>query len=341
MIEQPCPAESRLPVTRPGRLSASRRAFLASCSAALLRAGSRLPQSRDIKWAVSLGLWGHYPHASFNDVLDVMQDTGFIGIRLTGYPGVLKRYDLTPETIARETAKRGLQVATISFNGPSHEPAQQDRFLASGRKAMEFLKTFGANRLVCFAPNRAQLSDAAFRTMCQSFNRLGELGGEMGFRVGVHNHVDQMVEKPEEIDRCMELTDHRHFGFAPDTAHLLLGGSDPVKTLAHYRNRLIFVDYKDARRTDPAADLKLPDGKVYPKESRAAKFLSSIYDLGDGDIDFPACHQILKKIHYQGWICVDLDVARNGPKASFRRCGQYIVSKLEPIYASNSLGRDA
>lgn len=333
IIEQPGVTGADLRVAPRGRLSTTRRAFLASLSACLLRAGDRLPQNRDVKWAVSLGLWGHFRHVSFTDVLEIMQETGFTGIRLTGYPGFLKSYDITPEAIQRETSKRGLQVATISFNGPAHDPALQDRYLADGRKAMEFLKTFGANRLVCFPPNRSNLNDAAFRTMCQSFNRLGEIGGEMGFHVGLHNHLDQMVEKPEEIDRCMELTDHRYFGFAPDTAHLLLGGSDPVKTISRYRSRLVFLDYKDARWTEPTADLKLPNGKVYPKESRAAKFLNSIYDLGDGDVDFPGCHQILKKIHYQGWICVDLDVARNGPKASYRRCGHYIVSKLEPIYA--------
>jgi sugar phosphate isomerase/epimerase len=103
--------------------------------------------------------------------------------------------------------------------------------------------------------------------------------------------------------------------------------------LSKYRNRLVFLDYKDARWTEPASDLKLPNGKVYPKDSRAARFLNSIYDLGDGDVDFLACHQVLKKVHYEGWICVDLDIARNGPKADYHHCGKYIVSKLEPIYA--------
>jgi inosose dehydratase len=317
----------------PVRMSVSRRAFLAGLAASLAQASERLPQNKNIKWAVSLGLWGHFKKAPFTDVLDVMQDTGFPGIRLTGYPGFLKSYDITPEAIAKETAKRRLRVATISFNGPSQDAAQQDRYLADGRNAMEFLKTLGSNRLVCFPPNRSHLNDAAFKTMCQSFNRLGEIGGEMGFKVGLHNHLDQMVEKPEEVDRCMELTNPQLFGFSPDTAHLLLGGSDPVKMVGKYRNRLVFLDYKDARWTEPATDLKLPNGKTYPKESRAARFLNSIYDLGDGDVDFPACHQILKKIHYEGWICVDLDIARNGPRASYQHCGKYIVSKLEPIYA--------
>jgi inosose dehydratase len=320
-------------ITQTSFLSPSRRAFLATLSASLLRAGDHLPQNRNVKWAVSLGLWEHLNHVAFTDVLDVMQDTGFIGIRLTGYPGFLRTYDITPEAMERETSKRHLHVVTISFNGPAHDASQQDRYLADGRKVMEFLKSFGANRLVCFAPSRAHLNDAAFKTMCQSFNRLGEIAGEMGFRAGLHNHLDQMVEKPEEIDRCMELTDPKLFWLSPDTAHLLLGGADPVKTIAKYRQRLMFLDYKDARSTEPSADVKLPNGKIYRKESRAAKFLSSIYDLGDGEVDFPGCHQILKQIHYKGWICVDLDIARNGPKASYHRCGRYIVSKLEPIYA--------
>jgi hypothetical protein len=36
---------------------------------------------------------------------------------------------------------------------------------------------------------------------------------------------------------------------------------------------------------------------------------------------------------YKGWLCVDLDVARNGPRASYERCGAYVVNKLEPVYA--------
>ena len=315
------------------RWASSRRAFVTAMSAAFLRAGEKLPQNKNVKWAVSLGLWGHFKFVPFTDVLDVMQDTGFIGIRLTGYPGFLKNYDITPDFLEKEMSKRRLHVATISFNGPSQDPAQQDKYLADGKNAMEFLKRFGANRLVCFPPSRAHMNDAAFRTMCESFNRLGEIAGHMGFKAGLHNHLDQMVQKPEEIDRCMEMTDPKLFWFSPDTAHLLLGGSDPVKMISKYRQRLMFLDYKDARWTQPAVDVRLPNGRVYAKDSNAAKFLSSIYDLGDGDVDFPSCHQVLKQIHYKGWICVDLDIARNGPKASYQRCGRYIVEKLEPIYS--------
>jgi len=200
---------------------------------------------------------------------------------------------------------------------------------------MHFLQGFGADRLVVFPPGRmkpGQDVDAGFRAMCKGFNLIGEAAGEMGFQAGVHNHMDEMVQSSQEVDLCMQLTDPKLFNFAPDTAHLYLGGSDVVKKFDKYKHRLVFMDYKDARWTTPKADVILPNGKVEKKDSSEAKFFDSIYDLGDGDIDFPGCHRILKQIRYKGWNCVDLDRTRKGPRASYVHCGDYIVNRLEPIY---------
>jgi inosose dehydratase len=305
-------------------------------AAALGRAAATLPANRNVKWAVSAGLWSHFPRGPFTDILDVMRDTGFIGIRLTGFPGILKTYGLTAGQMEKEISARGLAVATISFGGPSHDPTQHKTVVANAREAMKFLNGFGARRLVVFPPARLQPGadvETAFRAMCQCFNRIGEAAGEMGFQAGVHNHLNEMVEGPEEVDRCMEMTDPRLFHFAPDTAHLHLGGCDVVKTLDKYRKRIVFADYKDARWTTPQADVKLANGVAHAKDSQSARFFDSIYDLGDGEIDFPACHRILKEIGYKGWLCVDLDRARNGPRASYERCGAYVVNRLERIYA--------
>lgn len=313
----------------------NRRTFLAGLSGSLAAAASKLPANENIKWALSLGLWNHFRPVAFTDVLDVMKDTGFIGIRLTGFPGVLKTYNITPAEMEKEVSKRHLHVATISFGGPANDPAQHDKVIEDARRAMKFLQTFGANRLVVFPPARMKAGadvKAGYAAMCQCYNRLGEVAGEMGFQAGLHNHLDEMVEKPDEVDRCMAMTDPKLFHFAPDTAHLHLGGSNVVEMFQKYKQRLVFMDYKDAKWTTPAADFVAGSGKVYPKDSKEAKFFSSIYDLGDGEIDFPACHRILKSIGYKGWICVDLDTARQGPMHSYRHCGEYIVRNLEPIY---------
>jgi inosose dehydratase len=316
-------------------LNMNRRAFLASLSASFAMAATRLPANKNVKWAVSAGLWSHFRKVQFTDILDMMRDTGFIGVRLTGFPGILKTYDITASQMEKECSKRNVHVVTISFGGPAHDASMEKKFLDDARVAMNFLKNFGAKHLVVFPPARLKAGanvDAAFKTMCQTYNHLGDVAGEMGFTAGLHNHLEEMVEKPDEVDRCMALTDPKLFAFSPDTAHLHLGGSNVVEKFKKHKHRLMFMDYKDAKWTTPTGDWKQDNGRVLAKDSREAKFFNSIYDLGDGEIDFPSCHRVLKEIDFKGWICVDLDTARKGPRYSYDRCGEYVVKKLEPIY---------
>jgi inosose dehydratase len=293
----------------------TRREALRGLAGFLAQAAQQLPANRNVHWALGSNLWNSFPGTTFTDILDVMRDTGFLGLRLTQYPQILTKYNVTPENMERELSRRGLHVITISFNGAADEPAKHAQILANARDAMTFLRRFGADRLVVFSPSRGK-SDDAFAAMCRFYNQLGETAGEMGFKAGLHNHLGQMVQTPEEIDRCMALTDPKLFYLAPDTAHVYLGGGDPAAIMEKYKRRLMMADYKDAKRA-----------------GLTAKYLTNTYDLGDGEIDFPACHKVLHSIRYQGWLCVDLDIARNGPRVSYQRCGAYIVKALEPIYA--------
>ena len=291
----------------------TRRTALALFAATLSRAAGKLPANKNVKWALGANLWNSFPRVPFTDILDVMKDTGFIGIRMTQFPQILKTYNVTVPELQKELSKRGCQIITISFNGPTHDPAKRSDVLASAKTAMTFLKEFDATHLVVFSPNRSNASEAAFKAMCECFNAIGETANEMGFRAGLHNHIGQIVQTSEEVDRCMAMTDPKLFSFSPDTAHLYLADCDVVKTLDKHKSRLMLLDYKDARKNSD-------------------KLLDNIFDLGDGAVDFPGCHRVLKSIGFKGWLCVDLDVARKGPRASYERCAEYVVNKLEPIY---------
>lgn len=298
----------------------TRRETLALLAATLARAAARLPANRNVRWALGSNLWNYFPRVPFTEILDVMRDTGFIGIRLTQFPKILETYSITAAQMEREATRRGCHVVTISFNGPSHDPSRRAEVVASAKTAMNFLKPFGANHLVVFPPNRRNAtSPAAFEHMCETFNEIGRAAREMDFYAGLHNHMGEMVQNPDEIDRCMARTDPKLFFFSPDTAHLHLAGCDVVGTLEKYKHRLMMADYKDAKRPAHAP----PD--TFDR--------NCIFDLGDGEIDFPGCHRVLKSITFQGWLVVDLDIARQGPRASYERCGQYVVNRLEPIYA--------
>jgi len=260
----------------------------------------------------------------------VMEQTGVPGIRLANFPGVLNKYGLTAAQLHTELSKRNLNVATISWNGPLQDPAQRQQALDSAREAMKFLADFGASHLVVFSPglNRGgTAAPGAFEEMCKRCNEIGELAGTMGFTAGVHNHMGQMVQTREEIDRFMTLVDPKLFGFSPDTAHLDLAGCDVAGTIEKYKSRIKFLDYKDAKRPAP-----VPPAAGGAPAGGGGGFIQNIFDLGDGEVDFPACHRILKGMNYKGWICVDLDIARLKPMADYVRCGTYVVNKLEPIY---------
>jgi len=298
----------------------NRREAIALLAASCARAASRLPANRNVKWGLGSNLWNYFPRVPFTDILDVMRDTGFIGLRLTQFPEILKTYDITAAKMQHEAEKRGCRIVTISFNGATHDPAKRAEVVASARAAMTFLKEFGASHLVVFSPNRRfAAAPNAFQAMCESFNAIGEAAREMGFYAGLHNHMGQIVQNPDEVDRCMALTDPKLFHFSPDTAHLHLAGCDVVKTLEKHKHRLVMADYKDAKR--------LPGAKPDTFDR------ASIFELGAGEIDFPGCHRVLKSIDFQGWLIVDLDIARDGPRASYERSGRYVVQKLESVYA--------
>src|SRR6201992_290636 len=107
----------------------TRRAMLALLSASLARAADRLPANRNVKWGLGSNLWNSFPGTHFTDILDVMRDTGFIGLRLTQYPQILTKYNITPERMEAEVSKRHLHIITISFNGAADDPAQHGQVL--------------------------------------------------------------------------------------------------------------------------------------------------------------------------------------------------------------------
>ena len=150
----------------------TRRELLGWLAAAAAQAGASIPGNRNVKWALSAALWRYFRPVPFTDILDVMKDTGFIGIRLTGFPGILKTYGISAEQMRVEVDKRGLHVATISFNGPLEAPGQRAKVLTDAREAMKFLAGFGASHLpysrpaarTCPTPPSARCAPAATRS---------------------------------------------------------------------------------------------------------------------------------------------------------------------------------
>jgi len=322
-----------------------RRTLLLSAAAAQLgalrdRLAAQTSGDRNLKWAVSMFLWtstqwkDNEP-APWREMLDVIKDTGFDGFRLTGWPQSLKRYGIEVEALEKELSRRGLRIATVSWGGPADVPAQHARLEESAREVCRFLNRFGTTELVVFSPGRPNkvLVREHMRRACEFYDRLGDICAGYGTRAGLHNHSQgQLVESQDEVELMLKLTDPKRFHWAPDTIHLYIGGCDVVGLFEKYGHRLIFMDYVDCKYTYAGEDLPVPNGAVEKAGSHNATFMLSNKDLGDGVIDFPALHRVLKKNRYKGWICIDHHYTPVSPRHSFTKCRKYIREKLEPIY---------
>src|SRR5450432_3576143 len=156
-------------------MNITRRTAVGLLAGTLVRAADRLPANKNVKWALGSNLWNSFPPFSFIDIFDVMKDTGFIGVRVTQFPQILTKFNITTEQMKKEAEKRGLSIITISFNGPAYDAAQRPKMFADARTAMTFLKNFDAKLLVVFSPNRSNLTEASFKVMCETYNQLGEI----------------------------------------------------------------------------------------------------------------------------------------------------------------------
>jgi sugar phosphate isomerase/epimerase len=317
-------------------------AALASNAATLasFRGRASAAAGPNIHWAVSMGLWTttQWPDRApvpFTDMLDVIKDTGFEGIRFTGFPKSLETYDLSLAFLDRELSKRGLHIATLSFGGEASDASKHAAIDKSAREACEFLKHFGSTVLTVFSPKRPNkvLVREHLRVACEYYNHLGDLCGEYGIRAGLHNHSQgQLVENQDEVELMLKLTDPKRFHWAPDTVHLYMGGCNIVELFHKYAYRLVSMDFIDGKYQFQTEDMTLANGKSEKAGSQNGTFMLSNRDLGDGEIDFRALTRELKRVRYKGWIVFDDHYSALGPRKDFERTMKYIRERLQPIY---------
>jgi sugar phosphate isomerase/epimerase len=312
-----------------------------AASLAALREQVSAAAGPNIRWAVSMFLWtstqwGDRAPVPFSDMLDVIKDTGFDGFRFVGWPEALEKYDLSEALIDRELSKRGLHLATLSFHGEASDLAQHAAIDKSAHGACAFLKHFGATEMVVFSPKRPNkvLVREYLRVACEYYNHLGGICAGYGIRAGLHNHSQgQLVESQDEVELMLKLTDPKRFNWAPDTVHLYMGGCNIPELFDKYAERLICMDFIDAKYQFAREDLHPPNGRIEKAGSQNATFMLSNRDLGDGEIDFPHLMRNLKRVQYKGWIVVDDHYTPLGPSQDFSRSMKYIREKLQPIYS--------
>lgn len=233
------------------------------------------------------------------------------GARLPGIEGeytIAELYERREDEFAAGMRPCGVRLAALYSTTDLERPRHRYENQRKNVRAAAFCRRMGSCMIVIGGTEPEEKGDALIRTWGREATELGrQTLGEHGVRVGVHPHVDSLIESREDIARAMDAMDPRYVFLAPDTGHLVVGGSDPVDVFKTYAPRIAHDHLKDYQGpTAPGTrDRYVP--------------------LGSGSVDFLQLVQILRQATFDGWLDVELDGGRGGdPAAVAREARDYV-----------------
>jgi inosose dehydratase len=280
---------------------------------------ARADEAPRLRWAFGWILWRDFTPRKIplTEAVADLQAVGADGIELTLRPGELEAQGLTLKSTRALLDEAGLAVSAHYFSAPFYDGSRRKEIEDGLKEKLASLAVLGGKQIVIGppAPPPGQEHPAVIRAMAPVLDDLGRRAGDAGVKVGIHPHLNTVIETPEEIDIAMEATDPRLVSLAADTGHIYLAGGDVVSILRKYASRLCYFHFKDGVRP-----FHRPD------------FLPNMRELGAGEVDFPGVMRLLAEIGYRGWINVEQDHTTLTPRESCVRSMKYVESTLKPLY---------
>jgi inosose dehydratase len=271
-------------------MSLTRRSFLEA--AACLPLLGAMPAAR-YQLGYATITWGARLEQAFDDI----SAAGYTGIQFRSPE--FDTYKDRPEAFQQMLAARKLVCVAMSSGTVDLDAAKRQAYIDRSVEHAKFLKKIGAPYMQLLDGVKPGPNPEAgvHKQLAGLLNEIGARVSDEGVKLGYHNHMNSLSEKPDDCRRLLDLLDPAKTRLILDTGHLKQGGSDPVKIFADYGGHLLFPHFKDHYAGPPA---KVGDGQ----RQRDVWFS----ELGLGDVDFPGVLAQMSKHGYQGWIVVELDV---------------------------------
>ena len=270
-------------------------------------------------------------HGDFRKAFDEISSVGFeyvevLSLDLTrrafGYEGTegMDKYFADAGKFSALLEEKGLKLASMYCDVAVIDDAAWSSEVDEMTRACKFLADLGAEQMVIGGGQKKVGGNppADYDKLAKRVNEIGKLCADNGLRLGFHPHWDTMVETGEQLKRLMDLSDPTLIFLAPDTAHLVLGGADPVEIFSTYIDRICYVHFKDIKRADGFPEFK-------PGEF---EFMKEFVELGRGILDFKKLLQILKDGNYGGFVIVEQDYTELSPLESARINFDYMTKEL-------------
>ncbi|MDP8940883.1 MAG: sugar phosphate isomerase/epimerase [Actinomycetota bacterium] len=217
-----------------------------------------------------------------------------------------------------------------------HVPGKRDEQLSLVEKRAEFFATAGADVLVLAAfpdsddfGEMVELDDGGWKELFANLSRAEEIAARHGLTVVLHSHYGTAVERDDQLWRFLEGCD---MGLCLDTAHLVIGGSDPLEVAEKAADRVKLAHLKDV---DTELARQMATREIGFKEAAQR---GAFLPLGDGDVDIARLLALLERAEYNGWYVLEQDTVvetepqeNGGPITDARKSIAFLEQQLEEL----------
>jgi inosose dehydratase len=253
----------------------------------------------DIRFGYAAITWGGQDRQAIEDVSAV----GFKGIQLR--TSALPEFGDKPAALKELLAKHRLTMVAFSSGNVRIDPAFEAEDLATHLRHARFVRDVGGLylQLTDTRPKRALVA-ADYQRLGWLMTEIGKRTADLGVPVAYHNHMNNIGERPEEVDRVLEAADPRYVKVLLDIAHYQQGGGDPVKAVRQFSDRLLFLHIKDVQPVGPSASR---DGGSPSAGNTGDPRSYRFVELGRGTVDIKGVFAALDQAKFRGWAIVELD----------------------------------
>lgn len=167
---------------------------------------------------------------------------------------------------------------------------------------LEWSSAFG-KEYVWLTPGETGRGKVSLDVFIRRARKFVEACRKYNLKAALHNHLGQVVERQEELDRFMEECPGAYLLL--DIGHLACAGGDVCGTLERYYDRLAAIHFKDAFIKDESIGLD--------RWFERLRFCELGGGNKEGLVDWKGAAEILRKKHYDKWVLVEHDTHLNEP----------------------------
>lgn len=260
----------------------------------------------------SWGVW--FPsdprQTPWNRFMDEIAEAGYEWTELGPYGYLPTDIAVLKSELSRRNLKISGTFAMGALEDPSHWAAIESQVMGAG----EILSNMGARYLILIdgiysdiftgaliEPKR--LDHDSWRRLIDATHRVSDIASKLfDLKVVFHPHAETHVEYEDQIEQLLEDTDPARVSLCLDIGHHAYRGGDPLAFMRKHHARIPYLHLKSVDR-----DIQR---KVETEEIPfgTAVAMDMFCEPSRGAIDFPAFHDLLKEIDYNGFAIVEQDM---------------------------------